>query len=478
MSPVLDCRNLSVSYGPTPVVHGLSFTIAPGQCLALVGSSGSGKTSVARAILGMQGPTARIGGQILVEGRDMSRATERDWRALRGLRIGYVAQDPFAACDPLRSVGHHLSEAWRARGLSPDPAEISRRLTAIGIEDAPRIALRAPHCWSGGMLQRASIAAASAHAPPLIIADEPSSALDADRADGILTALRASGAAILLISHDLALVQRQADRIVILDQGHCVESLDTRELGGQAHHPVTQALLAASQSLPEGTPTPRHAEPRHAEPLIRVQDIARRFHGDGPEVGQVSFSVIPSQTTGISGPSGSGKSTVLKMLAGLERPDRGLIERAPSLARPGAIMPIFQNPAASLDALWPVWRSVAEPAQAQHRMNRNQQKDLAAELLARVGLAAIDPEARPSELSLGQCQRVAIARAIAARPAVLIADEPTSALDTLSRARIGDLLAGLVAEGMALVVASHDPWLHARLNARRVEVARAAECTA
>jgi len=464
MTPLLDCKNLSVSYSATPTISEVSFALNAGECLALVGASGSGKSTIARAILGLHQRKTQISGHLNLAGHDVAKASERDMAKIRGHLVGYVAQDPFATCDPLRSVGHHLSEAWRCRGLSPAPKLIVERLTAVGIENPAHFATKAPHCWSGGMLQRACIAAAGAHAPPLIVADEPTSALDADRADGILSALRASGSAILLISHDLGLVRRHADRVAILDAGRLVDTFPVSELEDSARHRATRRLAGATMAAE----VIEAQQPR--EVLATTRNVTRKYSGNGDTIGPISFQVRAGACIGISGPSGSGKSTVLRMLAGLDTPDEGQVDLAPSLRRAGAIMPIFQNPIASLNPFWPIWRTISEPASAITRIDGPARKFLARQLLTEVGLQNADIEARPSEFSLGQCQRIAIARAIAATPSLLIADEPTSALDTVSRAQVADLLAKLMHNGMALVIASHDPWIHHRLNAEVVRV--------
>lgn len=462
MIPILDCKNLSVSYSATPTISGVSFALGAGECLALVGASGSGKSTIARAILGLHQRGTQISGHLNLAGHDVAHASERDMAKIRGQLVGYVAQDPFAACDPLRSVGHHLSEAWRCRGLSPAPRLIVERLTAVGIENPSYFAAKAPHCWSGGMLQRACIAAAGAHTPPLIVADEPTSALDADRADGIFSALRASGSAILLISHDLGLVRRHADRVAILDAGRLVDTFPVSELENSARHPATRRLSGATMA----TEVIEAHQPK--EVLATVRNVTRRYRENGGTIGPISFQLRAGACIGLSGPSGSGKSTILRMLAGLDAPDKGRIDLAPCLHRLGAIMPIFQNPTASLNPFWPIWRTISEPASAITRIDAPARKALARKLLAQIGLDNVDIEARPSEFSLGQCQRIAIARAVAATPSLLVADEPTSALDTVSRAQVADLLAKLVRNGMALVIASHDPWVHHRLNAEVV----------
>ena len=462
MTPVLECSGLTVAYGSVPVVSDVSFSLAAGECLALVGVSGSGKSTIAQAVLGLHGPMTRVSGQLQLLGHDLLSATERELAGLRGKRVGYVSQDPYSACDPLRSVGHHVEEAWRSHGMRPEPGLAIKHLSRVGIEDAHARAAAAPHRWSGGMLQRACIAAAGAHKPPLIVADEPTSALDADRADGILMSLRASGAAVLLISHDLDLVRRHADRVAILHEGQIVDDFPVSALDDTHRHEATRRLFIASSGDRCADP------PAEGDVLVTADGILRRYGAGSRPIGPFSFTVRSGTALGLSGPSGSGKSTILRVLTGQDMPDEGGMDLAKALQRPGAIMPVFQNPAASLNALWPIWRTVSEPATVRHRLRRAQRKDLARRLLAQVGLADADLDARPGEFSLGQCQRIAIARAIAAGPHLLIADEPTSALDTVSRAQVADVLAGLVRDGMALVIASHDPWLHDRLNTQVV----------
>ncbi|MEN9061883.1 ABC transporter ATP-binding protein [Ponticoccus litoralis] len=461
---ILSLENLSVSYGVGPAVSGITLSVAPDECLALVGASGSGKSTIAQAVLGLHRPQSRVTGRLSIAGQEMAKATEADWAALRGTKVGYVSQDPYSACDPLRGVGHHLREAWHVKGIWPEPGWAEVRLAEVGIAEAPAMADRPPHAWSGGMLQRACIAAAGALTPPLIVADEPTSGLDADRADRILAAIRASGAAILLISHDLGLVRRHADRVMVLDGGRLVDGCAVADLYGQARHPATRRLV---QALAAPALPPREATCR--TPLLTAKRLCRD-HPGGRRIGPVDLTVRTGEVTGLVGASGAGKSTILRLISGQDAPDAGRIDRAAALRRPGAVMPVFQNPAASLNAYWPIWRTVSEPATVSRRVRRSARRDLAADLLARVGLKGADLDARPGEFSLGQCQRIALARAIAAKPLLLIADEPTSALDTVSRAQIADLFAALRDQGIAIVLASHDHWMHDRLEARAVDL--------
>jgi oligopeptide/dipeptide ABC transporter ATP-binding protein len=253
---------LTVTYaGGARAVRGISLAVEPGQCLALVGESGCGKSSVAKAVLGLLPRTTQLSGSITIDGQEIVAAPETSLRQLRGLRVGLVAQDPMRSFDPLLAVGTSVAEAWRVHRQRPPRDAVEEALTTLGIPQARARARKRPHEWSGGMLQRAAIAAAGAHTPPLIVADEPTSALDADRADSVLEALRATGAGILLISHDLELVGRHSDSVSVMYAGRLVENGPAERVLAAPRHPYTAALLAATPRPGAGLPVPLPGAP-------------------------------------------------------------------------------------------------------------------------------------------------------------------------------------------------------------------------
>lgn len=241
---LLEVDDLCVTYpGGAAALRQVSFAVEEGECLGVVGESGSGKTSVIRAVLGLLPAGTVTTGSIRLAGEELLDAPPRRRRALRGSELGYVPQDPFAACDPLRPVADHVAQAWRAKGRRPEPGAVATQLTEVGL-DVGHAALR-PHQWSGGMLQRATIAAATAHRPVLTVADEPTSALDAERREEILELLRRRSRSLLLVSHDLALVARHSQRVLVLYAGRVVETGSAASVIGRPRHPFTAALTAA-----------------------------------------------------------------------------------------------------------------------------------------------------------------------------------------------------------------------------------------
>ncbi len=542
MQPVLQYDQVHVQYANgTHAVRGVSFSLYPGECLALVGESGCGKTTMARAALGLLPPSAQIEGSIRLGDTEIVGASAETIRRLRGLVAGLVAQNPFEACNPLDPVADHVAEAWHAHDQTPPRGLIGTALGQLGIAGALHQMRRYPHQWSGGMLQRATIAAAAAHQPLVMIADEPTSALDADRADATLAALRETGAAVLLVSHDIGVVARHADRVAVCYAGRIVEIGPCVEVLTQPRHPYTRGLLAATPHASAGLPIPLAGTPpklnepiagcafaprcafavptcrtddpplvdgvacpvlnaagepkalhrgdeilemqpfppfwrkRAAAVVVEARKVAKRYDRGARAVAAVqtaSLAVQHGEIVGISGPSGCGKSTLLRLLATIEIPSAGevwldgaLASRGGTphllnpLARTGFVMPIFQDPLGSLDARWPIWQSITEPLTAPHRARRlsiPQRRVIAREWLESVGLDHIDLDARPHELSVGQCQRAAIARALTAEPRLIIADEPTSALDASVAAAILHLLATTAHNGTAMVVVSHD----------------------
>ncbi|SDS56103.1 ABC transporter ATP-binding protein [Jiangella sp. DSM 45060] len=254
-APVLSVDGLDVTYANgARAVRELSLDLGDGECLALVGESGCGKTTVARALLGLLPRRTRVAGSVRIRGTEVVGASSRRLRRLRGTDVAYVAQDPYAACDPLRTVAHHVEEGWRAKGQRPPDGQVTARLAELGIEDAQHRARLRPHQWSGGMLQRATIAGATVHGPALTVADEATSALDADLSDGVLSALRAASNALLLVSHDLALVAKHADRVAVMYHGRVVETGRTGDVIGAPRHPYTRALLLAAPRPGAGLP--------------------------------------------------------------------------------------------------------------------------------------------------------------------------------------------------------------------------------
>jgi len=447
----LAIRDLTVVYpNGHRALESISLHVHAGERWAVVGRSGSGKTTLVRAVLGLLPAGSTVTGSIEVDGREIVGRPERELRALRGRAVGYVPQDPFAACDPLRSVGHHVEEAWRAHRLPTPTGAVVGGLAEVDIA-APEVRARHhPHHWSGGMLQRATIVAATAHEPPLTLADEPTSALDTELADDVLHTVRRRCGALLLISHDLALVARHADQVVVLadgrevDRGRCAELLSTPTVL------VTRSLVEAAVPPPRRVPSAPGGEP-----VAEVRGVSRHY-GPVTAIDDVSLTQHRGEIVGIVGRSGSGKSTLARLVAGLERPDSGTVtldgQSTRRRLRPGYVMSVFQDPVASLDRRWPLWRTLAEPVRARGAALT---RDAAARALADVGLD-LDLDRRPGSLSVGQAQRVAIARALLAEPALLVADEPTASLDVATAAAITDLLRGLADRGAALLVVSHD----------------------
>jgi peptide/nickel transport system ATP-binding protein len=476
-APLLRLRGLSVRYSSGPLVlDGLDLDVHPGECLALVGESGCGKTTLARAVLGLLPRHATVTGAIELRGADILRAAPRERRELLGRHLGYVAQDPYAACDPIRTVRHHVEEAWRAHGETPAPGAVAERVGALGIGAAATRLRDRPHQWSGGMLQRASISAATVHDPELVLADEPTSALDAELADGVLEAIRRASRSLLLISHDLRLVEHHADRIAVLRDGRIVETSPTATLTAAPHHDYTRVLLTAADSIRSAPqPAVQPARPPGTPPVVTVDQVSVTYRSGSVAVQALraaSLTVHAGEIVGIAGPSGSGKSTLLRIAAGIEEPESGTVTFAdgrPAAPR-GYVMPVFQDPVASLDRRWPIWRSITEPATVSRHLGHQERLQLARDALAQVRLDQLDPHRLPGQLSVGQCQRVAIARALIARPALIVADEPTASLDVTTAAEIVDLLRLARQTGLAIALVSHDEALLAAVADRIVRI--------
>ncbi|KQY99201.1 ABC transporter ATP-binding protein [Microbacterium sp. Root53] len=466
-TPLLSVRGLRVRLGGADVLRGVDLEVAPGECLAVVGESGAGKSVLARTLLGL---TRRDGAGVAADvfdiaGRDARRLPERAWRALRGADVSLVLQDALQSLDPLRTIGAEVGETLAVRGV-PRAERRSRVLDALDaaglplggparVESDARLRQR-PGQLSGGMRQRALIASAVVGGARLIVADEPTTALDATtavRVLGLLGRLRDEGTGLLLITHDLSAVARVADRIAVIDGGRIVEHGSAEQVLHAPAHPATRALLAAA---PTG-PKPTAAAP--GGPVIEATGLVRRYPGPSgafAAVDGVDVSVRRGEVLGVVGESGSGKTTLARLLTGLERPDAGEVHRAE-----GARMRLVpQDPLGSFDPRHTVERIL--------RLARRGAAPSPTALLERVGL---DPAAvlrrRPASLSGGQRQRVAIARALAADPDVLVCDEPVSALDVTTQSGILDLLLDLQrTEGLAIVFISHDLAVVRRVSDR------------
>ncbi|TWH73164.1 ATP-binding cassette domain-containing protein [Modestobacter roseus] len=463
---VLVVRGLTVELagpaGRRRVVDGVDLGVGRGEVLALVGASGSGKTLTAAALLGLlpEGAGAVAGGSVRLAGRELVGTPERELRRVRGGQVALVPQDVGAALDPLRRIGPQVAAAARLhRGLDrAAAAAVARELLVwAGLPDVDRVLRARPAELSGGMRQRVLVAAALAGEPALLVADEPTSALDAGTAGQVLALLARAraerGTAVLLVSHDLGLVAAHADTVAVLDAGRVVESGPVREVLDAPAHPVTRALVAAGHTPVAG---PTAASP--GEPLLRVADVGVRYPAArGPALAGVSFTVPRGGGLGVVGESGSGKTTLARVLTGLHRPATGSVGLAGTrpVAGDGRAQLVFQDPATALDPRQQVGSALCEALRLAARRGVTARPDVPA-LLARVGLAPDLADRRPWQLSGGQQQRVAIARALAAGPDLLVLDEPVSALDAVVRAGVLDLLRSVRADGVALVVVSHD----------------------
>ncbi|MFB8078021.1 ABC transporter ATP-binding protein [Streptomyces sp. NPDC056013] len=478
MTPIVEVSDLTVEFArsgdPVRAVDGLSFTLGEGRALALVGESGSGKSTVAGALLGLhRGTGARVGGTVRVGGIDVGTAGPGELRRLRGGVAAMVFQDPLSALDPYYAVGDQIAEVYRvhAGGSRRDArARAVEVLDRVGIPDAARRSRSRPHEFSGGMRQRALLAMALACEPRIIVADEPTTALDVTVQAQILDLLhelrRETGTALLLVTHDVGVAAESVDEVLVMRDGREVERGPVGEVLDAPAEPYTKRLLAAVPRLDGPVREPREK----GRPLLEVHDL-RRVFGRGPKavtaVEGASLTLHAGETLGVVGESGSGKTTLGRMLVRLLDPTGGelryggkdigsLPERELRPYRRELQM-VFQDPVASLNPRRSVGESIADPLRVAGERDENRIRGRVRELLDRVGLDPDRYEAYPHEFSGGQRQRVGIARALAAEPRVVVCDEPVSALDVTTQAQVTALLAELQAElGLGLVFIAHD----------------------
>ncbi|MGW6604290.1 dipeptide ABC transporter ATP-binding protein [Streptomyces sp. NPDC055036] len=465
--------------GTVRAVDGLSFTLAAGRAIGLVGESGSGKSTVASALLGLhRGTGARVGGTVRVGGTDVGAASDRELRALRGAVAAMVFQDPLSSLDPYYAVGDQIAEVYRVHTDATRRAARARAvevLDRVGIPDAARRAGARPHEFSGGMRQRALIAMALACEPRLLIADEPTTALDVTVQAQILDLLhelrRETGMGLLLVTHDVGVAAESVDEVLVMRHGREVERGPVTEVLGAPRDTYTRALLAAVPRVDTPRTGAAASAPRpKGEALLEAVDLRREFsrgRGTVTAVDGVSLTVHPGETLGIVGESGSGKTTLGRMLVRLLDPSAGRLRyRGTEIAtasekelRPfrRELQMVFQDPVSSLNPRRSVGESVADPLRAAGVLDEGRLVARVRELLDRVGLDPDRYDRYPHEFSGGQRQRVGIARALAAEPRLIVCDEPVSALDVTTQAQVTALLAELQRElGLALVFIAHD----------------------
>jgi peptide/nickel transport system ATP-binding protein len=480
---LLDIRNLRVEIGRTPILKGVDLTLDSGEILGLIGESGSGKSMTALSAMRLLPEGAKTAGSIALDGDDLLQNSEREMCDIRGRDIGMVFQEPMTALDPLKTIGDQVAETVliHSRAGRTEAAKIAREtLDRVGLP-AERFPLdRYPHELSGGQRQRVVIATAIALRPRVLIADEPTTALDVTTQAQILDLLTRlvaeDGMGMIFITHDLAVVAGLADRVAIMRQGEIVETGETGAVFRALAHPYTRALFAASSHVPHRTapPTPEPGAP----PVLAVENAVRDYRlprknpfrpaGAFRAVDGVSLTIERGENVGLVGESGSGKSTLARAIMALDPLEGGTVIldgetlNAAAGASPKArrkMQVVFQDPYDSFDPRHRVERLITEPF---HLLGRAApsgaaRRDRIAEALETVGLAAADAEKYPHEFSGGQRQRIAIARALIIHPALIILDEAVSALDVSIRAQILDLLAELSGRlKLSYLFISHD----------------------
>ncbi len=464
--------------GLVRAVDGLSFTLPPGGSLGIVGESGSGKSTAAYALLGLhRGTGAHVTGSVTVAGHDVTAAGEAELRRLRGGAAAMVFQDPLSSLDPYQAVGDQIAEVYRVHRKDASRRAARARATEVldrvGIPDAARRARSRPHEFSGGMRQRALIAMALACEPRLLVADEPTTALDVTvqaQILGLLRELRAeTGMGLILVTHDLGVAAGSVDELLVMKDGRAVEHAPVHEVLDAPRETYTRDLLAAVPRVNvrrEGIRTPTGDD----TVLLEAAGLRREF-GRGKRavtaVDGVSLTVRAGETVGVVGESGSGKTTLGRMLVRLLEPTGGelryrgrdiggLKERELRSFR-SELQMVFQDPVSSLNPRRSIGESIADPLRAAGKLGEAQITARARELLERVGLDPGSYHRYPHEFSGGQRQRVGIARALAPEPKLIVCDEPVSALDVTTQAQVVRLLGELQRDlGLALVFIAHD----------------------
>ncbi|MFI5914501.1 dipeptide ABC transporter ATP-binding protein [Dactylosporangium sp. NPDC051541] len=459
---VLDVRDLSIGLesNPAVLVDRVSLRLAAGRTVGLVGESGSGKTLTAMAVAGLLPPAVRItGGTVTVAGRDVRGLTERSAREHVAAHVGVVFQHPTPSLNPRLRIVKQLVEA-----LPPGTPRAERReragelLRTVGIQEVPKTLKAFPHELSGGLNQRVVIAMALARSPKLLIADEPTTALDVSvqaQVLDLIDELRAKlGLAVLLVSHDIGVIADRTDDVYVMSDGAIVESGPTAEVLALPQHDYTRQLLDAQ---PGRLPPVRATAPPEGPPRLEVRNVRRAF-GRHTALDGVDLTLHRGQALGLVGESGSGKTTLARIIVGLERADSGTVTPLGGRQWRREVQYIFQDPYSSLDPRLTVAQTLREPLELNHvGVARADIPGRIDALLDEVELPRGFRDRLPSELSGGQRQRVGIARALASEPSLIVADEPVSALDLSVQARILRLLARLRAEhGLTYLFISHD----------------------
>ncbi len=476
---LLSIRNLSLSIHGAPILSAVSLDVGAGEIVAITGESGSGKSMTALATMGLLPRGARTNGTVALDGTDLTQLSERKLCGLRGREVGMVFQEPMTALNPVQTIGRQVAETILIhRAMTPAKAEERARemLDRVGLP-AERFPLdRYPHELSGGQRQRVVIAMAIALRPKLLIADEPTTALDVTTQAQILALLKSLtadfGMGLLMITHDLAVVSDMADRIAVMQKGRIVEQGPTRQLFARMEHPYTRALFEASDHRVAMPPAP--ADPR---PLLQVKGVVRDYPLPKTQlfaprqhhraVDNVSLTLNTGDRVGLVGESGCGKSTLTRAILGLEEVQAGQITldgepvftgHRPNLATRRRIQVVFQDPFGSFNPRHRVGRLITEPFHLLDTPPKGTAREAAiAEALTAVGLTPNDAQRYIHEFSGGQRQRIAIARALIIRPELIVFDEAVSALDVRVRAQILDLIARISDEhGLAYLFISHD----------------------
>jgi peptide/nickel transport system ATP-binding protein len=486
-SPILEVNDLGVDFWVDgtwyPAAIGMNYDVQPGEVLAIVGESGSGKSSSSMALLGLLPSNARVSGSIKLKGREVTTLSDRQLRMIRGRDVAVIFQEPMTALNPVYTVGFQIVEVLRLH-MDMGPAEAKERaielLRMVEMPNPEQAFNKYPHQFSGGQRQRAMIAMSISCDPVLLIADEPTTALDVTVQAEILDLMRnlrkRLNSAIVLITHDMGVVADLADKIIVMKDGEIVESAPIQQLFDKPAHPYTKQLLAAVPTLGGGdvvvTEALAEAEKSHAEPVLSLKNVAIEYPKNGRvpafrAVDGVSLDIFPGEVVGLVGESGSGKTTIGRASVGLLPVVEGsltingkeLAEASPKEMREirKQIGIVFQDPGSSLNPRFPIGQCIGEPMLLAGIAKGKDLDKRVETLLDQVELPRSFRNRYPHELSGGQRQRVGIARALALSPSLFVADEPTSALDVSVQARFLVLLQELQQQlQFACLFVSHD----------------------